>query len=73
MSSKRVVFTFDDQSFNTLSTMQEEGHFKSLAETVRRSLRLARALQVQKQKGFTEIIVRDPQTNKECQLIVDEM
>ena len=33
--SKRVAFTFDVHSLEALEEMKEEGHYSSLAETVR--------------------------------------
>ncbi|MEM7537923.1 MAG: hypothetical protein AAF639_37480, partial [Chloroflexota bacterium] len=60
--SKRVAFTFDERSLNTLEDMTEEGHFSSMADTVRESLQISRALQTQVKQGYTEIIVRNPET-----------
>ena len=71
--SKRVAFTFDERSLTTLREMTEEGNFSSMADTVRESLQISRALQTQAKKGFTEIIVRDPETEEERVLIIPSL
>lgn len=70
---KRVVFSFDDRSFDSLERLTEQGRFGSMAETVRESLQISRALQGQAQEGFTEIVVRKPGTNEERVLIVPNL
>jgi hypothetical protein len=41
-----------------------------MADTVRESLQISRALQAQAQKGFTEVIVRNPETDEERVLVI---
>ena len=41
-----------------------------MADTVRESLQISRALQTQAQQGFTEVIVRNPETNEERVLVI---
>ena len=71
--SKRVAFTFDANSLEALEEMKEEGHYSSLAETVRDSLQINRALQTQAKKGYNEIIVRDPETGNERVLVIPSL
>ena len=71
--SKRVAFTFDVNSLEALEEMKEEGHYSSLAETVRDSLQINRALQTQAKKGYNEIIVRDPETGNERVLVIPSL
>jgi len=71
--SKRVAFTFDERSLTTLREMTEEGNFSSMADTVRESLQISRALQTQAKKGFTEIIVRDPESEDERVLVIPSL
>lgn len=71
--SKRVAFTFDVNSLEALEEMKEEGHYSSLAETVRDSLQINRALQTQAKKGYNEIIVRDPETGDERVLVIPSL
>lgn len=66
----RIVFTFDVNSFEALEEMKEEGHYSSLAETVRDSLQITRSLQKLAKRGYSEIIVRDPKTEEERLLII---
>lgn len=68
--SKRVAFTFDERSLTTLEEMTNEGHFASMADTVRESLQISHALQSQAKKGYTEVIVRNPETNEEKIIII---
>jgi len=70
---KRVVFMFDDRSLATLQEMTLDGHYASMADTVRNSLQISRALQTQAQKGFTEIVVRDPETEEERVLVIPSL
>jgi hypothetical protein len=68
--SKRVAFTFDERSLSTLESMTDEGHFSSMADTVRESLAISHALQSQALNGFTEVIVRNPQTGEEKVVVI---
>ena len=69
----RIAFTFDLNSLEALEEMKEEGHYSSLAETVRDSLQINRALQTQAKKGYSEIIVRDPETGDERVLVIPSL
>ena len=68
--SKRVVFTFDERSLRSLEEIKEAGHFRTLADTVRNSLQINRALQDQVEQGFQEIVVRNPETREERVLVI---
>lgn len=68
--SKRVAFTFDERSLLTLEDMTAEGNFSSMADTVRESLQVSHALQTQAKNGFTEIVVRNPETGNERIIII---
>jgi hypothetical protein len=70
---KRVVFTFDDRSFDNLERMKAVGRYPSLANAVRDSLQITRAIQSQREQGFTELIVRNPRTGVERILIIPEL
>lgn len=71
--SKRVVFTFDERSLLTLEKMTDEGHFSSMADTVRESLQIGRALQTQAKDGFTDITLRNPETGEERVVIIPHL
>ena len=71
--SKRVAFTFDERSLATLEDMTEDGHFSSMADTVRESLQISRALQTQVKQGYTEIVVRNPDTGEERIIIIPSL
>lgn len=62
---KMVVFTFDEKSYFALKDMTEKKKFSTMGETVQESLAINKALQTQKDIGFSEVIVRDPKTGLE--------
>ena len=68
--SRRVVFSFDERSQESLEKVTEQGRFSSMADTVRESLQISRALQSQAGRGFTEILVRNPDTKEERVLVI---
>ena len=63
--SKRVVFTLSPESLAALEKLQEDGEYESLAATVKDSLQILRVLQQCAQQGYTELIVRNPETDAE--------
>src|SRR5437870_12895634 len=63
--TRRVVFSFDERSLESLQKITEQGRFASMADTVREALQISRALQPQAQQGFTEVIVGNPDTDEE--------
>jgi hypothetical protein len=68
--TKRVVFSFDERSLESLQKLTDQGRFSSMADTVRESLQISRALQGQAQQGYTEVVVRNPETNEERVLVI---
>jgi hypothetical protein len=68
--TQRVVFTFDERSLESLKTLTEQGSYPSMANAVKDSLQISRALQNQAEQGFTEIIVRNPETNEERVIVI---
>lgn len=73
IKSRRVAFTFDDSSIKTLEEMTIEGQYSSMADCVRESLQITRALHLQARRGFTEVIVRDPSTGKERTIVIPRL
>jgi Arc/MetJ-type ribon-helix-helix transcriptional regulator len=68
--AQRVVFSFDDRSLESLQRIREQGGFSSMADAVRESLQVSRALQSQAEQGFTELLVRNPKTGAERVVII---
>jgi Arc/MetJ-type ribon-helix-helix transcriptional regulator len=68
--TQRVVFTFDERSLASLKEMVDQGQFQSMAEAVRDSLAVNRALQSQAKQGFTEVVVRDPDSKQERVMVL---
>lgn len=73
IKSKRVVFTFDDASIRTLEEMTEDGHYSSMADCVRESLQITRALHLQARRGFSEVIVRNTRTDAERVIVIPRL
>lgn len=67
---KRVVFTFDARSLESLEALKQKKGFRTLAETVRDSIRIRGAIQKQSDSGYTEIIVRNPTTGQEKVMVL---
>jgi hypothetical protein len=63
--SKQVIFTFNEHSYESLKQIQSVGRFSTLAEAIQQSLVISKALQSQGKQGFTEVIVRNPETGCE--------
>ncbi|UQN10318.1 hypothetical protein [Deinococcus sp. QL22] len=72
-TSKRVEFTFDALSFATLSTMTQEGQYSSMADCVRESLLVNHTFQQLARQGFTEVIVRNPQSGAERVVVIPRL
>jgi hypothetical protein len=68
--TQRVVFSFDERSLESLQKIKEQGRFTSMGEAVRESLQISRALQSQATQGFSEIVVRNPETREERVIVV---
>ncbi len=68
--SKRILFTFDPRSHQNLRELTDVGGFPSASDAVRDALRIARSLQDQARLGFTEVVVRNPVTNKEKVMVL---
>lgn len=72
-STRRLVFTFDERSLESLEKIKQQGRFSSLADAVRQSLQISKALQSQSEQGFKEVIVRNPKTTEERVLVIPEL
>ncbi len=71
--AQRVVFSFDERSLESLQRIREQGHFSSMADAVRESLQVSRALQSQAEQGFSELVVRNPQTGEERVIVIPNL
>ena len=71
--AKRVVFSFDDRSYDSLEKIKDRGNFSSRADTVRQSMEVSGALQSQAHQGFTEVTVRNPETGEERVLVIPRL
>ena len=62
--TKQVLFTFDERSFASLEALTLQKGFSSMSHTVQESLPIMGALQKHAAEGFTEVIVRNPETDE---------
>jgi len=63
--SRRIVFTFDERSMESLISIKERCRLSSLGEALRLALSIRLAIANQQQQGFTELVVRNPETAAE--------
>jgi hypothetical protein len=70
---KRIVFSFDDRSLDSLQQVKEKGRFQSLGTAVRESIQINQVLHDEASEGFTEVVVRNPKTKQEKTLIIPSL
>ena len=69
----RIAFTFDEQSFNVLTTLKEKGRYETLGKTVSNSIRILKTFHNQAEQGYSEVVLRNPKTNQERVLIIPSL
>lgn len=69
----RVIFSFDDRSLESLKKVTEDGHYASMAETVRDSVTINKALREQVEQGYSEIVLRNPKTGEERVVVIPKI
>ena len=72
-NKRRVVFSFDERSLESLEEITKLAKFSSLGETVKESLQVSRALQKQAEEGFSEVVVRNPKSKEERIIVVPNL
>ena len=70
---KRVVFTFNERSLQQLENFKEQGRFETLGEAVGASLQISGSLQKQKLNGYSEVVVRNPDSKEERVLVIPQL
>lgn len=68
---QRIVFSFDSKSLDVLKELAQEDD-GSMAQAVRKSLEIRRALSRQRHDGFKEVVVRNPKTKQERVIVLPE-
>ena len=71
--AQRVVFSFNDNSLDSLKQVQSRGDFPSMGTAVRESIQISEILQDQVAEGFTEIVLRNPRTNQEKTIVIPSL
>jgi hypothetical protein len=69
----RVVFSFDERSLESLKKITEDGQYSSMAETVRDSVIINKALRDQVGQGYSEIVLRNPKTGEERVVVIPKI
>jgi len=62
---ERIAFNISQLALSRLRRMARKGKFESLGEVVGVSLEIHRALQEHARHGFTEVVLRNPRTERE--------
>ena len=69
VTTKRMIFSFDEKSLDGLKALQKHFGAKSMAETVRMSLQLADLIRKQVDAGYREVLVRNPRSGRNKVLV----
>jgi Arc/MetJ-type ribon-helix-helix transcriptional regulator len=68
--SKRIIFTFDDSAVDSLDSIQARHRYKSKGEVIRTALSLMQALSSHADKGFTDVLLKNPKSGSTRHLIL---
>lgn len=68
--TRRLVFSFDERSYDDLTRLAADGNFATVHQAVRTAIHITRGLQSQAQDGYSELVVRDPRTKSERILVI---
>jgi len=70
----RVVFTFDDRTLENLQTLTRDQKLRSMAETVRRSIRSIHTIRnlLKQNPGYDQIVLRDSTKKHPDQVLSSE-
>lgn len=66
---KRVIFNIDEPSYLSLLEIQRKSDCVDLAQTVQKALELQACLQKQAEDSYTQVILRNPNTNEEITMV----
>lgn len=61
----RLNMIFDDYFMGLLNSLTTEGHYTSKADVIREALATCYAVRSQMKRGYTELVVRNPETGQE--------
>lgn len=59
MTGKKIIFSFDEESYRNLLDLQSRLGAESIAETVRKSLAMMTVLGREASAGYSEIVLRN--------------
>lgn len=68
MPYKKVFFTMPDDELKRLEKLREKLGVSSLAAALRMSANLLHSMQVQKESGFSTVLVENPRNGKKKEL-----
>ena len=69
---KRVVLSFDAVAYGNLEELRKKRGLKSVADAIKDALVVRTILERQAEQGFSELVVRTPETRKERPLELDD-
>ena len=70
--NKRVVLSFDAVAYGNLEELRKRRGLNSAAEAIKDALVVRTMLERQAEQGFSQVMVRDPDTNKIRPLELDD-
>lgn len=70
--NKRVVLSFDAVAYGNLEELRKRRGLKSVADAIRDALVVRTVLERQAEQGFSQVVVRNPDTRKERPLELDD-
>ncbi|KKM85703.1 hypothetical protein LCGC14_1286450 [marine sediment metagenome] len=70
---RRIKFDFDEVSFRTLDKLRILNGYSTLGESVRDCIKIFANIDEQSRKGFSEVILRNPNTGEQLRLEVDKI
>jgi hypothetical protein len=65
-----LTLLFSENDFDALLNIRAAGQFDNEAEAISQALRILRMLQEQFDDGYTDVVVRDPESKRERRLRV---
>ena len=66
----RIVFEFDDEATAQLIGLMDRHNFQTMGKTISYCLGLTTSIGKHADEGFTELIVRNPNTSEQRKLIL---
>ena len=67
---KRIYFDFSEEAEAQLKRVVRLGNYKTMADAIRIAIATEQGIQEEARRGYTQLILRNPNTGKELELII---